>query len=202
MKHIKKFESFEDDIKDCFLNIIDLGFTYELYENYVFIYKKGTVDLIEFNSELNISLSRIKDNVTNIEYIYDAFKCEVKISFKMDYEFNIFIKQDDRTIDKVTLNLISLNDVSPSHRIILKVIDQLNKKTTFNIRVYGIQTFHKKSKNNNGLIELEYNNRKRGVFMEKDEFIKLINYISNKYEKDYSNFLKSVELIDNKFITN
>jgi hypothetical protein len=195
MKFIKKFESIElDYLEEYFLNIIDLGFTYEFLkeENKIKLSRNNTIDIIEFNNELSNSLLRIKDLILEVKYTFKYNSVFVEIILKSEFSFNVYYKDDNSQVIKNELYIIALDlRYQNNHMVSYKLINTEGNKKNFTVIAYS-----------NGEFTLEFNNRKRGVYMLKQDLEELIKYTIDKYRINLNTILKELKNVKGLYIKN
>ena len=182
MKHLKQFESYKiyDDIKDYFLNLIDLGCSYNEDSNIIELKKEKDCPITEIVSEIDQIVSRLDDRMHKIELKLDVNKFHLIIELKVNLELKINVGTETIKLNVIDIKISHENKYSLLYNV--KCLDKDNNITYFKIRIWLDSSIA-----NQLDIEYTYNNRKKGLSVDLKDILDLFE----KYNPD----IKAIDLI-------
>lgn len=200
MKYLKYFESIlNEDIKDQFYDLIDLGCTYTHTNNSIEL-KKDNPSMSEFMPEVERIFSRLVDSqlekILDIELVLKPSRFLLKLNLKTSLYLNITVGNEN---NKLKLISVKKNSGTAWLHYEIKLLNEQNKISTLKVILFlgtypvGITRYYKYDKNRDIDIEFTFNNRKKGIKIDLKEFvdvleqydpnIELIPYIKKALDK-------------------
>lgn len=167
MKYLKCFESIlNEDIKDHFYSLIDLGCTYTHTNNSIEL-KKNNPSISEFMPEIERIFNRLVDleleKILDIELVLKPSRFLLKLNLKTSLYLNIIVGDENNK-----LKLINVKKLNGWLHYEIKLLNEQNKISTLKTRYYLYD------KNSDIDIEFSFNNRKKGIKIDLKEFVDVL----------------------------
>jgi hypothetical protein len=185
MKHLKQFESYQiyDDIKDYFLNLIDLGCSYNESSNIIELKKEKDCSITEIVSEVEQIVYKLDARIHKIQLKLDVNKFHLIVELKANLEFTIKVDRENKT-----LKVISIYKREREHfyEYMIKCMEKDSKISNINFTVSLPYIGRIRNKWDDD-INFKYNNRKRGVKIDLKDMLNLF--------KEYDPSIKAIEFL-------